>query len=198
MITKELLNPKSIAVIGGSNDINKPGGKLLYNLLLGKPSNLYVVNPKDAEVQGVVCHKSISDLPDIDLAFICIAAKFAEESVLSLCRDKNTKAIVIISAGFGETDEAGKELEKRIVDICNDYKCSLIGPNCIGMLTPTYNGVFAGPIPKLIPSGCEFVTSSGATACFILEEAIMHGLPFSCVYSVGNGAQISVEDVVEY
>ena len=198
MITKELLNPKNIVVIGGSNDLKKPGGKIIKNILDGNYKNLFVVNPKDAEVQGIKCHKSIDDLPQIDLAIICIASKFAEESVRNLCENKNTKAIIIVSAGFSETGKEGKELEKKIVDICNKNNCALIGPNCIGMLTQTYNGVFAGPIPKLEQNGIDFVTSSGATACFILEEAIMHGISFASVYSVGNGAQISVEDVIEY
>ena len=198
MITPELLAPKSIAVIGASNDTTKPGGKLLENLIIGNYKNLHVVNPKEDIIQGIKCVKTIDDLPQIDLAIFCIAAKFAKESTINLCKNKNTKAIIIVSAGFSETGAEGKELEQQIVDICNEYNCSMIGPNCIGMLTPTYNGVFAGPIPKLTPMGCDFVTSSGATACFILEEAIMHGLPFASVYSVGNGAQIAVEDVIEY
>ena len=198
MITKQLLTPRSIAVIGGSNDITKPGGKLLHNLLLKKPENLYVVNIKDDTVQGIKCHKSVADLPQIDLAIICIACDFCEAIVTELCEKKDTKAIVIVSAGFSEVGHEGKLLERRIVDICNSNQCCLIGPNCIGMLTPSYNGVFAGPVPKLTPNGCDFVTSSGATACFILEEAIMHGVPFASVYSVGNGAQVSVEDVLEY
>jgi acetyltransferase len=198
MITNELLHPKSIAVIGGSNDTTKPGGKLVQNILLGNYKNLFIVNPKEKEIQGIKCVPTIDDLPQIDLGILCVAAKFAEESVLNLCKNKSTKAIIIVSAGFSETGKEGAELEHRIVQICNQYGASLIGPNCIGMLTQSYNGVFAGPIPKLAPMGCDFVTSSGATACFILEEAIMHGLPFASVYSVGNGAQISVEDVIEY
>ena len=198
MITQELLTPKNIAIIGGSNDTTKPGGKIVKNILIGNFKNLFVVNPRDAEVQGIKCHKSIDDLPQTDLAIICIASKFAEESVRNLCENKGTKAIIIVSAGFGEVGKEGKELEQKIVDICNKNNCALIGPNCIGMLTQSYNGVFAGPIPKLEKNGIDFVTSSGATACFILEEAIMHGVSFASVYSVGNGAQISVEDVIEY
>ncbi|MCL2040371.1 MAG: CoA-binding protein [Bacteroidetes bacterium] len=198
MITNELLNPKNIAVIGGSNDITKPGGKIIKNILDGNYKNLFVVNPKETEVQGIKCHKNTSDLPQIDLAILCIACNHCEAIVKELCENKNTKAIIIVSAGFSEVGEEGKILEQRIVDICNKNNCALIGPNCIGMLTQTYNGVFAGPIPKLEKTGIDFVTSSGATACFILEEAIMHGVPFASVYSVGNGAQISVEDVIEY
>lgn len=201
MITKELLNPKSIAVIGGSNDINKPGGRALHNLLTlstWNSSNLFVVNPKDDSVQGIKCYKSISDLPNVDFAVVCIAAQFVEVTIKELCKTKSTKAIIIVSAGFSEVGHEGKLLEERIVQICNNNNCALIGPNCIGMLTPAYQAVIAGPIPKLENSGCDFVSSSGATAVYIIEEAIARGLSFASVYSVGNGAQISVEDVVEY
>lgn len=198
MITEQLLNPKTIAVIGGSNDITKPGGRLLKNLIDGKFPNLFVVNPKETEIQGIKCHKNIEDLPNVDLAFLCIAAKFAEQTIETLCSTKNTKAIIIVSAGFSEVGEEGKILEDKIVAICNKYSASLIGPNCIGMLTPTYNGVFIGPIPKLNNSGCDFVSGSGATAVYILKEANTLGLNFNSVYSVGNSAQIGVEDVLEY
>ena len=198
MITEQLLNPKSIAVIGGSNDITKPGGRLLKNLIDGKFPNLFVVNPKEAEIQGIKCHKSVEDLPNVDLAFICIAAKFAEQTIETLCNTKNTKAVIIVSAGFSEVGEEGKILEQKIVAICNKHSASLIGPNCIGMLTPTYNGVFIGPIPKLNNTGCDFVSGSGATAVYILKEANTVGLNFNSVYSVGNSAQIGVEDVLEY
>jgi len=198
MITNQLLNPKSIAVIGGSNDITKPGGRLVKNLLDGNSPTLYVVNPKETEIQGIKCHNTVEDLPNVDLAFLCIAAKFAEQTIETLCSQKNTKAIIIVSAGFSEVGEEGKILEDKIVAICNKYNASLIGPNCIGMLTPAYSGVFIGPIPKLESSGCDFVSGSGATAVYILKESLTLGLNFNTIYSVGNSAQIGVEDVIEY
>ena len=200
MITKQLLNPQSIAVVGASNDISKPGGRVVKNLLTGKNfPNLYLVNPKEDIIQEQKCYKSVEELPEnVDLAILCIAAKFCESTIETLCSTKNTKAIIIISAGFSEVGEEGKQLEDRIVEICNKHNASLIGPNCIGMLTPTYNGVFIGPIPKLDNTGCDFVSGSGATAVYILKEANTLGLNFSSVYSVGNSAQIGVEDVLEH
>ncbi len=198
MINQQLLNPQSILVVGGSNDITKPGGRVLKNLIDGNFHNLYVVNPKEAEIQGKKCYANVEEVPSADVAILCIAAKFCEQTIETLCSQKGTKAIIIVSAGFSEVGEAGKALEDRIVALCNKYQATLIGPNCIGMLTPNYNGVFAGPIPKLEPQGCDFVTGSGATACFIIEEAIMHGLPFASVFSVGNSAQIGVEEVLEF
>ena len=199
MITKELLSPKSIAIIGGSNDITKPGGRVIKNLLAGKNvPQLFIVNKKEENIQGIKCYNSIEDIPNVDLAIICIASKFCKSTVETLCSKKNTKAIIIVSAGFSETGEEGKLLEKEIVEICNSYNTSLIGPNCIGMLTPVYNGIFIGPIPKLDNSGCDFVSGSGATAVYILKEANTLGLNFASLYSVGNSAQIGVEDVLQY
>ena len=199
MINGELLNPKSIVVVGGSNDVEKPGGKVLKNLIAGKfKGDLYVVNPKEAEVQGIKCYKSVEDLPSVDLAIMAIASKFIMASTETLIKNKSTKAIIVLSAGFSEIGKEGRELENNLAEMCTKSSVSLIGPNCIGMLTPNYQGVFAGPLPKLKNQGIDFVTGSGATACFILETAIPLGLTFSSLYSVGNSAQIGVEDVLEY
>ncbi len=89
-------------------------------------------------------------------------------------------------------------LEKQVVDIINSVAGSLIGPNCIGVLTPYYQGVFTKPIPKLDPKGCDFISGSGATACFIMEAGIPKGLTFASVFSVGNSAQLGVEEVLQY
>lgn len=198
-ITKELLSPKSIAVIGASNDVEKPGGKVLKNLINGKyAGNLYVLNPKESEIQGIKCYNAPTELPQTDLAIIAIAAKYIPDTMRIMTKEKGTKAFIILSAGFSELGDEGRRLEQEIVSIANEADACIIGPNCIGVLMPSYNGVFAGPIPKLVPNGIDFVTGSGATAVFILEAAIPMGLMFSSLYSVGNSAQIGVEEVLKY
>jgi acetate---CoA ligase (ADP-forming) len=199
MITKQLLDPKSIVVIGGSDNIYKTGGKVLKNIIDGKfKGNLYVVNPKEEKVQGIQCFKETSDLPQVDLAIIAIAAKYCVETVKILAEQKETKAFIILSAGFSEENAEGAKLEKEIVEIINKNKACLIGPNCIGVLNPNYNGVFTTPIPTLDPQGVDFISGSGATAVFIMEASIPKGLKFSSVYSVGNSAQMGVEDILKY
>ena len=199
MINEKLINPGSIVVIGGSDDILKPGGKVLKNILDGKfPRNLYVVNPKQDVVQGLKSYKDISLIPDTDLAILAIPAKMCLSAVETLCRDKKTLAFIILSAGFSEESHEGSVLEQQIVDVINKYNGCLIGPNCIGFLNINYNGVFTTPLPKLDPKGIDFISGSGATAVFIMEAAIPNGLTFSSLYSVGNSAQIGVEDVLEY
>jgi len=199
MITKELIDPRSIVVVGGSNDIHKAGGKVLKNILDGNyKGRLYVTNPKDSVVQGIKSYDAVSKLPEVDLAIIAIAAPYILETVKVLAYQKNTKAFIILSAGFGEYNSEGKKLEQQIVEIVNSVNASLIGPNCIGVMLPTYQGVFTLPIPKLDSKGCDFISGSGATACFILESAIPKGLTFSSVFSVGNSAQLGVEEVLQY
>ena len=200
MIVNELLNPKSIVVLGGSNDIEKPGGKILYNIINGGfRGKLLVVNPKETFVQGIKCVPDVKEIADTyDLAILAIPAKFTLEAVEVLAKEKGTKAFIILSAGFSEFGEQGKILEKKIADVVNSVGGSLIGPNCIGVVTQSYKGVFAGLIPELSPKGCDLVSASGATICFILEMAVPRGLRFNNIFSVGNAAQMGVEEVIQY
>ncbi len=199
MVNEKLLNPKSIVVVGGSNNVMKPGGKVLKNLIDGGfAGDLYVMNLKESEVQGIKSYGDVADLPPVDLAIIAIAARFVPDTVEVLARHKNTRAFIVLSAGFSEESEEGALLEKKLVDIVNSVNGALIGPNCTGVLTPQHNSVFTYPIPKLDPQGCDFVSGSGATACFIMEAGIPNGLRFANVFSVGNSAQMGVEEIVKY
>lgn len=199
MINEKLINPLSIVVVGGSEDISKPGGKVLKNLIDGGFSgHLYVVNPKQEFIQGRKSYGDVSELPVCDLAILAIPAKLCLPAVEKLCRDKGTGAFIILSAGFSEESTEGKELERKIVSVIDKYNGCLVGPNCIGFLNCSYSGVFTTPLPKLNPKGIDFISGSGATAVFIMEAAIPNGLTFSSVWSVGNSAQTGVEDVLEY
>lgn len=199
MINRELTDPKSIIVIGGSNDLQKPGGKILKNIIDGGfQGSLMVLNPKEDKVQGIISYRELRLLPPVELAIIVIAAKYVPETVALLTKEKMTRAFIIISAGFSEESEEGREIERKTVEIINEAGGSLIGPNCIGVLTPAYHGVFTLPIPKLTLSGCDFISGSGATACFIMENGIQKGLSFARVFSVGNSAQMGVEDILQY
>lgn len=199
MIVNQLIDPQNIVVVGGSNDIHKPGGKVLKNLIDGDfKGDLFVMNPKEDEVQGIKSFKDPTDMPDVDLAIIAIAAKYTPDTVEFLTQKKNTKAFIILSAGYSEESEEGKLLEDRVVEAVNKVNGSLIGPNCIGIITPQHQSVFTLPIPKLDPGGCDFISGSGATACFIMEAGIPKGLTFANVFSVGNSAQMGVEDILKY
>ncbi len=199
MIAKELLNPRSIVICGASSDVHKPGGKALKNLLESPfKGQVYAVNPKETEVQGVKCYAKVDDLPQVDCAILCIAAKFCAQTVDVLAKEKGTKGFIIISAGFSEENAEGAAIEKHIVDTINSVGGSLIGPNCTGFLNTNYAGCFDAPIPHLDPKGVDFITGSGATAVFIKEYGMSNGLKFNSVWAVGNSAQLGIEDVLEH
>jgi len=132
---------------------------------------LYVLNPKADEVQGVKSFRDPAALPSCDLAILAIAARHCPPVMEVLAGEKGVRAFIVLSAGFSEESEEGAGLERRMVEIVNGVDGCLIGPNCIGFLNPNYNGVFTEPIPRLDPKGCDFISGSGATAVFIMESA---------------------------
>jgi len=199
MINHELLSPKSIVVVGGSNNVHKPGGAIVRNLLNGGYcGELRIVNPKEDEVQGIATVHDARELPPTELAILVVAARFCPDYVELLAAEKQTRAFIIISAGFGEETREGGLLEERILATCERYGAALIGPNCIGLLTRHHHSVFTQPIPTLSAQGVDFISGSGATAVFILESAVSKGLQFNSVWSIGNGKQIGIEDVLQY
>ena len=199
MINPKLLNPQSIVICGASSDIHKPGGKSLKNLLESPfKGQIYAVNPKETEVQGVKCYAKVDDLPQVDCAILCIAAKFCAQTVDVLAKEKGCRGFIIVSAGFSEENAEGAAIEKHIVDTINSVGGSLIGPHCTGFLNTNYSGCFDTPIPKLDPKGVDFITGSGATAVFIKEYGMSNGLKFNSVWAVGNSAQLGIEDVLEH
>jgi acetyltransferase len=199
MVNRQLLNPNSIVVVGASNDVRKPGGKILKNLLDHHfKGSLYVLNPKADEVQGVASFKAIADLPEVDLGILAVPAAMCPEIIRELATLKGARAFIIISAGFSEENEEGARLEHEIVSILEETGSCLIGPNCIGVITTTYAGCFTLPVPKLDSKGVDFISGSGALAVYAMESAIPMGLTFSSVFSVGNSAQLGVEDILEY
>lgn len=199
MINKELINPQSIVVVGGSNNVHKPGGRIVRNLLDGKfKGELCVVNARETEVQGVKSYAHVRDIPDTDLAIIAIPGPSCPEVIDILAKEKNVKAFIVISAGFGEETKAGGLLEDQMLRSVNEAGATMIGPNCIGLMNMHHHSVFTLPIPEFHPDGVDFISSSGGTALFIIESALTKGLRFSSVWSVGNSKQTGVEDVLEY
>lgn len=199
MITNQLVNPKNIVIAGASENPEKPGGKILQNLLEHHyRGTIYALNKKEISVAGVTHVFDVADIPKpVDLGILAIPAvaciNVAKEMIA-----KGAKAFIVFSAGFSEAGEQGIALEKKLVQLINDAGATLIGPNCIGVINETYKGVFTSPIPEYDPKGCELISSSGATAVFIMEKAILNGLRFSNIYSIGNAAQTGVEDILEF
>ncbi len=193
-----LLEPGSIAVIGASEDTTKPGGLLVRNILLrGYSGELLLVNPKSDVVQGARTYKSVDDLPVApELAFVAIPARLVRQSLLDLAK-KGTKAVVVLSNGFGEASEEGRQQERRLVEIADAHGILLIGPNCSGIVSHAHAGKFSGLPPVSRKGGVDFLSGSGATVDFVYENATARGLPFNSLLNVGNSAQTGVTDLLK-
>lgn len=195
-----LFNPKSIVVVGGSNNLDKPGGAILQNILKSNfGGSLYVVNPQNEKTQGCKTFKSVQEIDfPIDLAILAIPAQHCLEATEWLVAKCSLTAVIILSAGFSETSEDGKALELKLIEITSRNNVILLGPNCIGAITPYYAGVFTKPAPKTNQNGIDFLTSSGATATFLIEAGLKRGLQLNSLFSVGNGNQTGIEEILEY
>lgn len=199
MLNSSLTDPKSIAIIGASRSPEKPGGRMIINLAdSGFKGDIYPVNPKEDEINGLKTYHSIQDLPHTELAILAIPAHLCVEAVEVLTLTKSTKAFIIISAGFAEMGNEGKQLEQRLKVLAEQFQLSIIGPNCIGVLNPSYKAIFVSPLPPVVEEGVDFVSASGALAVFLFEMAAKYGLRFGSVYTVGNSVTIGVEEVLRY
>lgn len=199
MINSELLSPRSIAIIGASNTMGKPGGSLVKNLKTGGfKGAIYPVNPKESLIQDLKVYNELKDLPNTDMVILAVPASVCVDAVEYLASYKGTKAFIIISAGFSEVGEEGKVYESRLTELVDTHKLAIIGPNCIGVINPIYKAVFISPVPEIVKSGVDFVSASGAFAVFLFELSALHGLKFSTVYTVGNSLDIGVEDVLKH
>jgi acyl-CoA synthetase (NDP forming) len=190
-----LFRPRSIVIVGGSESKLKPGGTVLANIVEHHyKGTIYVVNP-GGPVMGLPTFPSINDVPGTpELGIVAIPARSVAHALEELGR-KGTKAVIILSAGFGEKDEKGKEEEKRLLSIAGSMGMTIIGPNCSGFMTYHYSGKFAGIIPELEQGSIDFISGSGATVDLVMEQAVLRGLKFCNVVNVGNSIQIGVEDL---
>ena len=195
------LRPRSIAVVGASRDRESIGGALYRNILDGGfEGPVFPVNPAAAVVQSVAAYKSVMDCPDpVDLAFIVIPAKYVASAARE-CAKKGVKALVVISSGFAEIGGDGVRLQDELVAICSESGMRLVGPNCMGIVNTEpgvrLNGQFA-PV-RSIPGKIGFVSQSGALGYAIIDHANNLGLGMSSFVSVGNKADISSNDLIEY
>ncbi|MFT4222460.1 acetate--CoA ligase family protein [Dysgonomonas sp.] len=196
---KELINPKSIVVVGASDNILKPGGSVLHNLINGTfDKELYVVNARGGTIQGVKAYKTIEEIPQTDLAVISVPASQCLHTVEYMAKEKGVKAFIIFSAGFSEESEEGAKMEKQLLDTANKAGVLIIGPNCSGFFNTFHQSIFTRPIPNLDPQGVDIISSSGGTITYIIESAMSIGLRFNSAWSIGNSAQVGIEDILEY
>jgi len=194
-------SPRAVAVIGASRRRGTIGGEVFHNLLTyGFSGAIYAVNPSAGEVQGRRAYPSVLDVPGpVDLAAIVVPAAFVAE-VAEQCARKGVRALVVISSGFAEVGPAGRVRQEQLLDICRRSGMRLIGPNCMGIVSTDpavrLNATFV-PVPP--PEGrVAFMSQSGALGLAVMDYAAALGLGISSFASVGNKADISGNDLIQY
>lgn len=201
---KPLFYPKSVAVIGASNNPAKWGFSIFNDLLIkGFKGDLYPVNKNEEKISGITCYKSVKDAPKpVDLAVIAVPAKIVP-TVMKECVEKGVKTAVIISAGFREAGRKGEKLEEEVVRIARQGGIRFVGPNCFGIINPFSNlsttGLMSLYITPYVPKGSvAVITQSGNLGTFMLKLAFERGFGISKFVSSGNEADLHFEDYLEY
>jgi acetyl coenzyme A synthetase (ADP forming)-like protein len=198
---RSFLAPRSVAVIGASRRRRTIGGEILHNLIAqGFTGELYAVNNKAHTVQGKRAYASIGELPGpVDLAVIAIPAEHVAR-VARECAQAGTHALLVISGGFAETGPAGMRRQQELLGVCREAGMRLIGPNCLGVLNTApdvrLNATFAPGSP---PAGrIGFLSQSGGVGIAMIDSAERLGLGLSSFVSVGDKADISGNDLLQY
>lgn len=190
--------PRSVAVVGASEEAGKIGTIISKNLLeLGYKGTVYFVNPKYENLYGKKCFSSLESISEeVDLAIIAIPAKFVQKTIeLGAQKVKN---FVIISAGFGESGVEGLEREKALKELIKKYNINVLGPNCLGFIKPSLklNASFAPVMPGAGSIG--FISQSGALISAIVDKARLEKINFSNIISVGNKVDIDEAKLLEH
>lgn len=196
---RPLFRPTSVAVIGASRDESKLGNIIVRNIVdSGYSGKVYPVNPKADAVRGLPCYPSYSEIPEVpDLAIIAIPSSAVFESLQQL-HAKGTRHVVILSAGFREAGSEGEILEEKIRQFAKKEQLEILGPNCLGFVTPDFpiNASFGQGFTKL--GKLRFISQSGAIATSIFDWSAYTGVGFSDFVTLGNKVCITECDVLEY
>ena len=193
--------PSSIAVIGASRREGAVGGAVLHNLLeSGFPGEIYPVNPAADSVQGLPAFAAVAEVPgEIDLAVLAVKAE-AVAATARECATKGARSLVVLSAGFGESGPKGAERERELLEVCREAGMRLIGPNCLGILDTRpergLNVTFAPNAPRA--GNVAFATQSGALGLALIEFAATRSLGVSSFASLGNRADVTANDLLEF
>ena len=195
-----IFNPKRIALVGVTQNPNSVGGKVLSNLVgSGFNGVVYPVNPSLEAVLGIQCHADVASLPrQPDLAVICSPAQQVPAQVAA-CGEAGIRGVIIVSAGFKETGEAGRALERRIEEEQARFQgMRILGPNCLGILVPRLN-LNASFAPSMPANGASaFISQSGALCSSVLDWALEKRIGFSHFVSVGNALDVDFGDLIDY
>lgn len=201
---KQLLYPKSVAVIGASNNPKKTGGRLISYLTMHDYANtIYPVNPKESIVQGRPCYHSIQELPDnIDLALVILPVQHVLKAMED-CASKGIKVLAIYSSGFAELGKEGELIQEQLVKKARKLNLFICGPNMIGIVNTHQNffGSFSMSVetPNIPKHGkIAFISQSGAIGGGLLSRLWTEGIGISHFISSGNEADLDSSDFISY
>ena len=195
---KAMFDPKTIALIGASEEAGAVGTAIMENLLASKDKRIFPVNPQKKTAMGLECYPDITSISEhIDLAVIAIPA-IKVPSIVEECGKAGVEGLIIVSAGFKETGEEGKRLEQQIIDIRKKYGIRIVGPNCIGVIRPNIglNASFLKADPK--SGNIAFISQSGALGGAILDWAINAHIGFSMFASLGSMIDMDFGDLIDF
>ncbi len=198
MSFESFFNPKSVAIVGASRQKSKVGYEILANMMeAGFKGQIYPVNPKADNIEGLKCYpdlESIKQMPE--LVIIIVPARFVP-SIMQQCAKIGTRAVIIITAGFKEVGEEGRELEQQIIQIAGQAGIRVIGPNCLGVIVPAHNvnASFGGTMPAAGAIG--YISQSGALLAAVLDMADTNSIGFSKLISIGNKADVDELDLIK-
>jgi acetyltransferase len=195
---QQIFNPRTIAVIGATDREGTFGRAVLENSLASGERTVYPVNPNRKTVLGRPCLPEIGAVPEpIDLALIATPAATVPETV-DACGRAGVGGLIIISAGFRETGEAGKRLEEEILRINSAYGMRIVGPNCLGIMRPpvNLNATFLREHPE--KGNIAFIADVGSFGRTLLDWGISSHIGFSTVVSLGSAIDVDFGDVIDF
>lgn len=196
----KIFQPKSVAVIGASDNPAKVGFTVIKNLIAGEfQGTIFPVNQRATVIQGLTAYPQVSALPEVpDLAVICTPAMSIPE-IINDCGAAGIRGLVILSAGFRESGTSGAALERKIQDVQKKYDgMRIVGPNCLGVMVPAarLNASFAADAPR--PGKIALISQSGALCTSLLDWAAQEQIGFSHFISLGNMLDVGFGDLIDY
>jgi acyl-CoA synthetase (NDP forming)/RimJ/RimL family protein N-acetyltransferase len=198
---QRFFDAKSVAIIGASRRQDTIGQTLVHNLVLGDyRGRVYVVNPAAEAVSGMPAYKSVADIPDqVDVAIVAVPAEAVNDVVLD-CAAKGVHGLIVISSGFAEIGEEGRQRQRRLLGLARSYGLRLIGPNCLGIINTHAEVSLNASLSTVMPprGRVGFFSQSGALGVAILEKVARRGLGLSTFVSAGNRADVSGNDLLQY
>jgi len=200
LVLREMLAPRSVAVVGASEVAGKVGTGVFRNLMgLGYSGVLYPVNAKGGEMSGVQVYRSSRECPGrIELAILCTPSS-SIPGLVRECGELGIRAVLVITAGFRELGAEGVRLEAELVEAYRAYPgMRVLGPNCLGLIHPAscLSASFANGMPKA--GSLAFLSQSGALCTALLDWSLREGIGFSHFISVGNQVDVGFADLLDY